>query len=155
GASPRIDSPSAHGKPARYTALEVSPALSRVPALPEGRPLRRLREAEARALGVDPRSMAISGRETVAPARTARGCLSPWMFRGTLRLAEKRVIHGLPVAILFPTDEDRLVVFPKIAKAFDLLDRHDRRRLARFQHDVSAVLVDSTFGGGPSEWDAA
>jgi hypothetical protein len=57
-------------------------------------------------------------------------------------LAEKRLVHGVPVGILAPSDQERRVIFPRMVEAFDLLARYDPRRLRRFQRDVVGVIVE-------------
>jgi hypothetical protein len=77
--------------------------------------------------------------------------LNRWMVRGTLRLADKRLLEGVLVGILMPSGEDRRTIFPKVADALRLVGHHDPRRFARFRRDVSAVLVELT-SGARAEW---
>ena len=51
------------------------------------------------------------------------------------------LVEGVPVGMLFPTDEECALVFPKVEEAFGLLARNGARRLARFQKDVAGVFV--------------
>ena len=74
-----------------------------------------------------------------------------WFLRFVFAAMTKRVIQGVRVGILLPNRAERGVMFPKIAEAFDLLARHDPRRLARFQKDVAQVAVELTVSGC-GEW---
>jgi hypothetical protein len=98
--------------------------------------------------------MRVSWPARVSNHRNLLAQLNRWMFSFTLRVAEKRVLEGVRVGILLPTDEERRIIFPKIAEALNLLGRHDPWRLARFRRDVSAVLVELT-SGARGEWISA
>src|SRR5580765_3852389 len=76
---------------------------------------------------------------TVTYRASLRAGLRRWTLDCTLRLAEKQVVLGLPVGVLWPDDEERRVIFPKIEEALALVGHYDPRRLGRFQNDVSAI----------------
>lgn len=80
------------------------------------------------------------GRIVTAPLRMA----FQWIG---MRLAEKRVVHGLVVADMRLDDADG-PAFGRAIEAVELIHRHDPARLRRLARDVRCLIVAPTMASG-------
>lgn len=79
---------------------------------------------------------------TPAPRLTAAERWYRWSFRR----AEKQEVHGIRFGILWPDDDERTRVYPKVAAALRLIAEHDPRRMERLRCLVSGIYIDSDVG---------
>lgn len=80
---------------------------------------------------------------------TSHSRLDTWLWRLDFGLAEKRVTHGLVVAVAPRTGRDDEGVFARVNAALSLLARYDPNRLAQLRRYARALFV---IGRGGSYW---
>jgi hypothetical protein len=81
-----------------------------------------------------------------APAKAKRTSLQATYHRFVYRLSEHHAVSGLPVRILWPSEEERSIALAKVAEALDLVVRYDPRRFARILDDVAGILLFGEVG---------
>ena len=65
-----------------------------------------------------------------------------WLFRR----AERLVLEGVSVGVLWPTEDESSVIVRKLEAALRLIARYDRRRFDRLRQDINGILVFGTVG---------
>jgi hypothetical protein len=81
----------------------------------------------------------MSGRGTQGKAK--RNSLHAIYHRFVYRLSELHTVSGLPVRILWPSEEERSTTLAKVAKALELVAGYDPQRFAYLLRDVAGIHV--------------
>lgn len=94
----------------------------------------------------------MSGRGTQGKAK--RNSLHAIYHRFVYRLSELHTVSGLPVRILWPSEEERSTTLAKVAKALELVAGYDPQRFAYLLRDVAGIHVLGEVGARRLAWRA-